>query len=97
MRGVLSSGQSCDLRALLGMLCDDNSNGRCSILDDWSERRVAGRWTKELSGGLVTGSTGHANPQFLLTVAQPTALFITLTQEQVGGGHVLHHVLFVEC
>jgi hypothetical protein len=44
-----------------------------------------GRWAPGLSGGLATGSTGHENPQFLLTVTAPTSLFITLTQEQVKG------------
>lgn len=50
------------------------------------------RWEGDCRGGLVTGSTGHMNPQFLLTVSHLTGLFLTLTQEQ---GSEYEHVMCI--
>lgn len=63
--------------------------GACALprlVRQWHEVALSSEWRGGAlgrAGGLVTGSTGMNNPQFRLTVARHTSVFVALSQTSV--------------
>jgi len=64
----------------------------CRLLSDWESTTVQQGWRVPAkgsseyytAGGVVVGTTGNLNPQFVLNITQPCRCFIALTQQRAS-------------
>jgi hypothetical protein len=51
----------------------------------WYRYSATGEWRGATAGGCSNFPTANKNPQYYLSVTRPTAVFMSLTQEERGG------------
>jgi hypothetical protein len=70
-------------------VCRIPSNFKVTLRDHWS----FGLQNELRSGGVLTSSTGHQNPQWCVTCLLPSSLFITLTQQSAQQNTQLKYIM----
>jgi hypothetical protein len=68
-------------------ICRIPSSFKTTLRDHWS---FAG---PNRNGGVLTGPTGHLNPQYTITVLHPVSLFVTLTQNSSNDISNLKYIM----